>query len=312
MTHVDHSDDQVPTPEENLHEAFVGKLERHLAVIRANPPGGKLPQLRVFQARLKATTTLLTVAGERLGHLHELAYDRTKAAERVPVRGGSRDYALDTNGDPKARELYRQVMLELLTVMEFCTLASHDMVKFIQGGEVTHRRLQGSATNREVLDALAYGQRRAERGERDTPVEDQPTVSGPLSVGDAVERMKRLQDVVAKIQPSLSLQEREALVPLEVTAHQRAVDAHELRERVKAMEADVDAARAPLQEQRKRPLGDLLSEIENLEELIGKSMRRLKSADRSRLSAQELSAHRSAIDEYHRRHPTAMVSNRAC
>lgn len=65
--------------------------------------------------RIAGTIDLLGKAREEADDLHLLAYDRRTAADEAKVAGGSRDYALDTHGDLKAREAYKHLADAILS-----------------------------------------------------------------------------------------------------------------------------------------------------------------------------------------------------
>ena len=64
------------------------------------------PRIDTLRRQLTETAELLTTTAGILDTLHELAYDRAAASERIRVAGGQPDYALDRHGDPRARAAY--------------------------------------------------------------------------------------------------------------------------------------------------------------------------------------------------------------
>lgn len=112
-----------------------------------------------------AAIELLHTTLRHLNDLHTLAYDRPSAAERLAIRGGERDYALDTHGDPHARDLLRQGMRITDTTCADLARWAHDIAAYLNDGERTHRRTTPTATATDVNDALDAQARRRQRGD---------------------------------------------------------------------------------------------------------------------------------------------------
>lgn len=220
-----------PTPADRIHHRIVRRAERALDDIRARRTTGRAPDIRSVHNRLDATTQLLDLVRTQLDELHALGNDRPRAAERLNVLGGSRDYALDSHGDPRARELYRQVALELLALIELTTVASHTMHSWLRTGEIdtTTRRGTQIVTGDEFLEALAAQSRRIDRGESDTPLVDQPTHKRATDITALQRQARDLEGVLGKILPRLTSEQRGRLTTTEHLAYKAAVAAHRTR-----------------------------------------------------------------------------------
>lgn len=282
------SDDK-PSIEELVRARLIDRVEELLDDLKAGK-ARRTPQVRTVRNQVKATSSLLEFVGERLDVVYDLAYDRGKAAERLAVRGGDRDYALDTNGDPKARELYKAVSVDLANMLEVLTISAHEMASWLKDGEVDFRRRSGrTLTADEVLEVRAAGARRAERGEGTLPPDEQPAVKEP-SRADLEAEVRTLEGIIGKVHPTLRYDpgsqhdERLHLTGGEVARHREAVDAHERRVASRAL-----------------TVADLTSRREQLCAVLGKVHPRLKGAERSKLSALEQATHRRAVDAYRSR-----------
>lgn len=227
---TDDEHDNEPSVEELVRARLIRRAEDWITTLRTSR--ASVPQVRTVRTRVAAAKELVGLVAERLETVHELAYDRTKAAsaQQERVRGGARDYALDTNGDPRARELYRATALELVQLLEVLSIAAHELVTFTRSGEidtVAGRRARAVAPD-EILAALAAAERRAARGEGARPSEDQPMVRTP-AVADLQARIRSLENVIAKTIPRLKGEERGRLTTAEVMEHRLAVDGYNAR-----------------------------------------------------------------------------------
>lgn len=128
---------------------------------------GDTPRIDTTSRRLEATGRLLAIATTELETLHTLAYNRDAARRDAVVAGGSRDYALDTHGNPKARQHYRRLALAALDVCDILAEAAHDVTSFLASdGYRDERRRGGEKLNAvDMALALEAQARRAARGE---------------------------------------------------------------------------------------------------------------------------------------------------
>src|SRR5690606_13239230 len=111
--------------------------------------------------RITATRQVLAAIHDELEDLHVLAYDRRAAAAEAPVRGGQRDWALDTHGDPHARSAYRLLAEATIGACAQLAEASHNAIRILRdhqpGDTPRTRRL---ITTDELVTALAAQARR--------------------------------------------------------------------------------------------------------------------------------------------------------
>lgn len=155
-------------------------------------PWRKKPSVRidVLTRRLEGSVALLQLVSEHITDLHDLAYNRPRAtAEKV--HGGSRDYALDSHGDMRARDLYQSIASDLVDLIETVATSSHDALKYLRAGGLpaTRRDRTADATADEVLLALAAKRRREQQG---TP---SPKTTAPQTVPRAPDHLAELENL---------------------------------------------------------------------------------------------------------------------
>lgn len=132
------------------------------------------PRIDTLRNQLHATIELLTMLAEELDDLHVLAYERHTARQDVAaVNGGATDYALDTHGNPRARQAYRDLALAAVHVCKHIATTTHDAITVLRDHD--HQRPKTPRTIRaeELAEAIDAQARRAERGEY-TPVRREP------------------------------------------------------------------------------------------------------------------------------------------
>lgn len=121
----------------------------------------RAPRIDTLRNRITATRELLTTIHDELEDLHVLAYDRQAAAAEAPVRGGQRDWALDTHGNPHARTAYRALAEATINACAQLAEASHNAIRILRdhqpGDTPRTRRL---ITTDELVTALAAQARR--------------------------------------------------------------------------------------------------------------------------------------------------------
>ena len=114
---------------------------------------------------LAGTRQLLAMVGEELDDLHLLAYERATAkTEEAHVKGGSRDYALDTHGDPKARDAYRRLGDVTADACARIDAAINDALKLLRAGD-TPVKTQRKLRLVELGEAIEAQARRIRRGD---------------------------------------------------------------------------------------------------------------------------------------------------
>jgi len=114
---------------------------------------------------LAATIGLLEAVGQEAEDLHVLAYDRKTAAEEAHVAGGSRDYALDTHGDPRAREAFRDLGDQAVKACQILGASAERANRLLRASD-DGERLAGKRTTAAVVlaDAIAAQARRIADG----------------------------------------------------------------------------------------------------------------------------------------------------
>lgn len=124
------------------------------------------PRIDVVRRQLAGTAETLALAGRILETLHELAYDRPAAVERIRVRGGQPDYALDRNGDPAARAAYMRLARMIDHVCCHISDNAHGALALVnEADDDAGRRHPVTITALEHAELLAAQARRAARGE---------------------------------------------------------------------------------------------------------------------------------------------------
>lgn len=178
-------------------------------------------RIDTFRNRLAGTRGLLALTEQHLDDLYVLAYDRHRAGQAQRVAGGERDYALDTHGDPKARELWQRTALKVLDAAEDLTVVLHEVTSYFNPGRISTRRdTTADAPISELIEAMAARQRRRDRGEyQPATLIDQPTPTEPASIAGELEL---LRSAARKIAPQI--EDRGRLTPAEHDALRRAID----------------------------------------------------------------------------------------
>lgn len=171
----------------------------------------RAPRIDTLRNRITATRELLTTIHDELEDLHVLAYDRQAAAAEAPVRGGQRDWALDTHGNPHARTAYRQLAEATINACAQLAEASHNAIRILRdhqpGDTPRTRRL---ITTDELVTALAA---QARRQTHRTSYQAVPAIPQPehAEVLRAAERIIRERDRLAaendKLRARLALYE---------------------------------------------------------------------------------------------------------
>ena len=147
---------------------------------------------------------------DELEDLHVLAYDRQAAAEAT-VRGGQRDWALDTHGNPHARTAYRQLAEATINACAQLAEASHNAIRILRdhqpGDTPRTRRL---ITTDELVTALAAQTRRQTNrtSYQAIPAVPQPEHAEVLRAAERIIRERdRLAAEVDKLRARLAIYE---------------------------------------------------------------------------------------------------------
>lgn len=154
-------------------------------------------RIDTFRNKLAATRALLDKVEDHLVDLHTLAYSRHAAQQADKVRGGQRDYALDTHGDPKARELWGRLTLKVMDATEDLAVAAHDTLGYLTRGPspATRRDTTADITSDELIEALEAQARRRQAGEY-TPTAT--AIQPPPRKTNTSAELEALQRAVAK------------------------------------------------------------------------------------------------------------------
>lgn len=172
----------------------------------------RAPRIDTLRNRITATRQLLTTIHDELEDLHVLAYDRkAAAAEAPPVRGGQRDWALDTHGSPHARTAYRALAEATINACAQLAEASHNAIRILRdhqpGDTPRTRRL---ITTDELVTALAAQARRQTNRTSYQPVPaiPQPEHAEVLRAAERVIKERdQLRDRCEKLEARLALYE---------------------------------------------------------------------------------------------------------
>lgn len=157
------------------------------------------PRIDTLLRTIESVQTLLDELRPHLVDVHELAYDRAHAAAEAKVSGGSRDYALDTNGDQRARDVYIDVAARLVGLGRAAESDLKALKRFLNQDDSRPLRRDGSAdvTALEHRSARHSRLQRLARGERHPiPLVSQP--ERPLHVDPVVE-LEQLRGAVRRL-----------------------------------------------------------------------------------------------------------------
>jgi hypothetical protein len=128
------------------------------------------PRIDVLRKQLSSTKDLLDQARKILDALHELAYSRPAAAERLGVSESQPEgYYLDTHGDMRARSAYVALAREVDAACQQIKGASRRALDSVSAGDVSgdDKRAPVSIEVLDHLNALDAQTRRHSRGELD-------------------------------------------------------------------------------------------------------------------------------------------------
>jgi len=171
----------------------------------------RAPRIDTVRNRITATRQVLAAIHDELEDLHVLAYDRRAAAAEAPVRGGQRDWALDTHGDPHARSAYRLLAEATIGACAQLAEASHNAIRILRdhqpGDTPRTRRL---ITTDELVTALAAQARRQTNRTSYQPTRaiPQPEYAEVLRAAERVIKERdQLRDRCEKLEARLALYE---------------------------------------------------------------------------------------------------------
>lgn len=132
------------------------------------------PRIDSFRNQIDGTIALLGNVRAEAEDLHVLGYERpAAAADRAHVKGGDRDYALDTHGDKRARDAYRNLADVVLDSVEDIAEASHDALRFLRVSGVGTRRTPRQLDALQLAEQITNQSKRIVAGEY-TPVRRHP------------------------------------------------------------------------------------------------------------------------------------------
>lgn len=159
-------------------------------------------RIDTLRNRVNATIDLLKLLAAQLEDLHVLAYERNVArVEMERVQGGDRDYALDTHGDPRARDAFRALNTTTMSAAEWIATATHDALRLLTEGKPPTSGTR-KATAVEVGHALVAQSRRVQRGEY-TPYRGFPQPGIDTSLKATEQENERLTREVKKLEKRL-------------------------------------------------------------------------------------------------------------
>lgn len=174
------------------------------------------PPVRIdtLRNRTNATVALLELLIAQADELHAMAYERAgHRGETERVKGGSRDYALDNHGDPKARAALRSLNQVTIAMAEMATTASHDALRLLTEG---HPPTTGPRTAQasELGEAIMAQARRILAGDF-VPWRGMPQPGVDTALRAAEQDNARLTRQVAKLEKRVTkgatLAEQEAI-----------------------------------------------------------------------------------------------------
>lgn len=124
------------------------------------------PRIDMVRRDIKDAIAGLQYLADNLEDVHTLAYNRHKAGQQDKVRGGSRDYALDTHGDPIARGLYEDTWRTATKLIDETLDLTVDLRSFLTGGKGGSRNDRTADCGAdEVIAQIEHRRRRRLRGE---------------------------------------------------------------------------------------------------------------------------------------------------
>lgn len=115
--------------------------------------------------QLAGTQTLLGDIRLELDDLHSIAWERSRTSDDPKVRGGTRDYALDTHGNPTARHALDILKEATARACQDLALALHEAGHVLRKGDDPGNTSRTLITHAELADALAAQANRIAEGQ---------------------------------------------------------------------------------------------------------------------------------------------------
>lgn len=114
--------------------------------------------------QLGAIRTLLDDMRLEIDDLDAIAWERHRNSDDPKVRGGSRDYALDNNGNPTARAALDILKHAITRTCQDLAVALNEASYVLRDGDNPGNTSRTLITHAELADALAARTRRIEQG----------------------------------------------------------------------------------------------------------------------------------------------------
>lgn len=127
------------------------------------------PRIDTLRREIGDAIELLRYLAANAEDLHSLAYERHKGAITERTRGGSRDYALDTHGNPDARTLYAKTastIIDMISRRGGVVELYEETRTFLTTGAASNKLDPSAAASAdEVIAQVKARRRRLARGE---------------------------------------------------------------------------------------------------------------------------------------------------
>lgn len=156
------------------------------------------PRIDTFRREASDAVSLLRWLSSQIADLHDLAYIRHSNGAGERTHGGSRDWALDTHGDPIARDLYRDAATKVIDLVDELIDTEKAVRSYLtkRGSNSTGDPAAGTTTD-EVIRQIKARRRRMARGEYEPmPIAQQPIV---MPTQDWQTEVEVLRSAVRKI-----------------------------------------------------------------------------------------------------------------
>lgn len=150
------------------------------------------PRIDTYRRESDDAISLLRWLSGQIADLHDLAYIRHRKGGTEKVRGGSRDYALDTHGDPRARALYQDAARKVIDLVDELVQVEKQVRSYLTEEGSNSTGDAGAATSTdEVVRQIKARRRRMARGEYEPlPIAKQPVVVASVDWQTEVEVLR--------------------------------------------------------------------------------------------------------------------------
>lgn len=150
------------------------------------------PRIDTYRRETDDAISLLRWLSGQIADLHDLAYIRHSRGSGEKVRGGSRDYALDTHGDPRARNLYEDAAKQVIHLVDELIEVEKDIRSYLTAeGSNSTGDPKAATTTDEVIRQIKARRRRMARGEYEPkPIAQQPVVIASVDWQTEVEALR--------------------------------------------------------------------------------------------------------------------------